>query len=107
MTSQPAHLPRKRNLIVFLPDQQRTDTIACYGGGWAHSPNLGKLASESVVFDRAYVTQPVCSPSRASLMSGLWPTLPDALRMAARLTRSFRFFLNFVKATAIQPPTSV
>ncbi|PYL30522.1 MAG: hypothetical protein DMF45_02190 [Verrucomicrobia bacterium] len=90
MTSQPAHLPRKRNLIVFLPDQQRTDTIACYGGGWAHSPNLGKLASESVVFDRAYVTQPVCSPSRASLMSGLWPHTTGCTQNGSALNPQFR-----------------
>lgn len=64
---------RKRNLIVFLPDQQRADTLAVYGNPKVHAPNLNKLASESVVFRRAYVTQPVCSPSRASLMTGAWP----------------------------------
>jgi arylsulfatase A-like enzyme len=70
---QPAKLPRKPNLIVFLPDQQRADTIACYGNGRVHSPNLNKLTSQSFVFEQAYVTQPVCSPSRSSLMTGMWP----------------------------------
>ncbi|PYJ77562.1 MAG: hypothetical protein DME69_10390, partial [Verrucomicrobia bacterium] len=60
MVSQPAKLPRKPNLILFLPDQQRADTLACYGGKKVHAPNLNKLASESVVFERAYVTHPVC-----------------------------------------------
>jgi arylsulfatase A-like enzyme len=64
---------RKPNLILFLPDQQRADTLACYGGVKVHAPNLYKLASESVVFQRAYVTHPVCVPSRSSLMSGMWP----------------------------------
>jgi arylsulfatase A-like enzyme len=73
MTSQLGQDRRKRNLVIFLPDQQRADTLACYGNGKVHVPNLNKLASESVVFNRAYVTQPVCSPSRASLMTGLWP----------------------------------
>ena len=73
MTSQLGQDRRKRNLVIFLPDQQRADTLACYGNGKVHAPNLNKLASESVVFNRAYVTQPVCSPSRASLMTGLWP----------------------------------
>lgn len=36
-------------------------------------PGLNRLARESVVFDRNYVTQPVCTPSRASIMTGLWP----------------------------------
>ena len=73
MTSQSGQHRRKRNLVIFLPDQQRADTLACYGNGKVHAPNLNKLASESAVFNRAYVTQPVCSPSRASLMTGLWP----------------------------------
>lgn len=63
----------KPNLIVFLPDQQRADTIAAYGGTRVHAPNLNKLASQSVVFDRAYVTHPVCTPSRSALLTGTWP----------------------------------
>ena len=46
---------RKPNLILFLPDQQRADTLACYGGFKVHAPNLNKLASESVIFERACV----------------------------------------------------
>src|SRR6202030_1726338 len=73
MTAQSQTSNRPRNLILFLPDQQRVDTLACYGNATVHAPNLNKLAADSVVFQRAYVTQPVCSPSRASLMTGLWP----------------------------------
>ncbi len=64
---------RPLNLVIFLPDQQRVDTLSCYGNRKVHAPNLNKLASDSAVFQRAYVTQPVCSPSRASLMTGMWP----------------------------------
>jgi arylsulfatase A-like enzyme len=75
MTAQSPVSKRPPNLVVFLPDQQRVDTLACYGNEKVHAPNLNKLAAESVVFQRPYVTQPVCSPSRASLMTGLWPHL--------------------------------
>src|SRR5438552_18449138 len=68
MTSS-AHRLRKPNLIILLPEKQRADTV---GNPKVHSPNLAKLASESVIFDRDYLTQPVCSPSRASLITGLW-----------------------------------
>ena len=68
-----ARLPRKPNLLVFLPDQQRADTLAPYGAGRTHAPNLNKLATQSTIFDRTYVTQPVCTPSRSSLMTGMWP----------------------------------
>lgn len=83
------HRQRKRNLIIFLPDQQRADTIACYGGTKVHSPNLSKLASESIIFDRAYVTQPVCSPSRSSLMTGLWPHTTGCIQNGSAIDPKF------------------
>ncbi len=92
MVSQPAKLPRKSNLILFLPDQQRADTIACYGGAKVHAPNLNKLASESVIFERAYVTHPVCTPSRSSLMTGTWPHINGCTRNSVPLDRRFRVF---------------
>jgi arylsulfatase A-like enzyme len=83
---------RKPNLILFLPDQQRADTLACYGGTKIHAPNLNKLASESVIFERAYVTHPVCTPSRSSLMTGTWPHINGCTRNSVPLDRQFRVF---------------
>src|SRR5713101_9001806 len=92
MVSQPAKLPRKPNLIVFLPDQQRADTLDCYKGKKVRAPNLNKLASESVVFERAYVTHPVCTPSRSSLMTGTWPHINGCIRNSIPLDQRFRVF---------------
>ena len=64
---------RPKNLIFLFTDQQRYDTLAAYGNSTIRVPNLNRLAEQSAVFDRAYVTQPVCTPSRASIMSGLFP----------------------------------
>jgi len=75
------------NLIIFLPDQQRADTI---GNAKVRAPNLTKLAGESVVFERAYVTQPVCSPSRASLMTGLWPHTTGCTQNGGEIDKKFR-----------------
>src|SRR5436190_11635228 len=83
---------RKPNLILFLPDQQRADTVACYGGVKVHAPNLNKLASESVIFERTYVTHPVCTPSRSSLMTGTWPHTNGCTRNSVPLDRRFRVF---------------
>jgi arylsulfatase A-like enzyme len=90
MVSRPAKLGRKPNLLIFLPDQQRADTISCYGGAKVHAPNLHRLASESVVFSKAYVTHPVCTPSRSSLMAGTWPHTNGCTRNSVPLDRRFR-----------------
>ncbi len=67
------HKAKKPNLLFLWTDEQRADTMAAYGNTKIHVPNLNKLAGQSVVFERAYVTQPVCTPSRSSVMTGLWP----------------------------------
>ena len=66
-------MPDRPNLIFIMSDQQRYDTLRCYGNDWIQTPNLNELASQSFVFENAYVTQPVCTPARASIMTGLYP----------------------------------
>ena len=61
------------NILIVITDQQRFDTLSCYGNQWIHTPNLNRLAEESFVFKNAYVTQPVCTPSRSSILTGLYP----------------------------------
>lgn len=61
------------NLLFLWTDQQRADTLACYGNARVQAPNLNALAASSTVFERAYVAQPVCTPSRSAVLTGLWP----------------------------------
>lgn len=61
------------NLLFIYTDEQAFNTLAAYGNERIEMPNLNRLASESTVFDECYVTQPVCTPSRSSLLTGLYP----------------------------------
>lgn len=61
------------NLLFIYTDEQAFNTLAAYGNSRIGMPNLDRLAGDSVVFDQAYVTQPVCTPSRSSLLTGLYP----------------------------------
>jgi arylsulfatase A-like enzyme len=62
-----------RSLLLLLTDQQRADTMACYGNDFVQAPHLERLAAHSCVFRRAYCAEPTCTPSRATLLTGLWP----------------------------------
>ena len=64
---------RKPNLLFLWTDEQRPDTMAAYGNRVIHTPTLNRLAPDCVVFRNAYVSQPVCTPSRSTVMTGLWP----------------------------------
>lgn len=72
-------MTRTPNLVFIFSDQQRADTMACYGNDWLNVPNLNALAAQSFVFQNAYVTQPVCTPARASIMTGLYPHAANML----------------------------
>lgn len=64
---------RRPNLLFLYTDEQRADSLAAYGNSKIDMPNLNRLAKRSTVFERAYVSQPVCTPSRSTLLSGLYP----------------------------------
>jgi arylsulfatase len=61
------------NVVFIFTDQQRYDTMKIYGNTKIKVPNLNKLSEESAVFQNTYVSQPVCTPSRATILTGLYP----------------------------------
>jgi arylsulfatase A-like enzyme len=61
------------NLLFLYTDEQRCDTLEAYGNRRIAMPNINRLARTSTIFDRAYCTQPVCTPSRGSIVTGLYP----------------------------------
>ena len=69
----PNHSRDPANILVFLCDQLRIDLLGCYGGTQVRTPNIDALAAQSMVFDQAYTPCALCSPARASLMTGVYP----------------------------------
>ncbi len=59
------------NIIFFFTDDQAYDTLGCYGNPNVMTPNMDKLGSQGVIFDRHYDTTAICMASRASVMTGL------------------------------------
>lgn len=62
--------PPPPNIVLITTDQQRCDSLAAYGATFTRTPGTSRLAAEGVVCERAYCTNPVCTPSRASIFSG-------------------------------------
>lgn len=63
------------NILLLMTDQQRWDSLGVYGAPEACTPNLDRLARQGVRFDNAYCNNPICTPSRASMLTG--GELPD------------------------------
>jgi uncharacterized sulfatase len=62
------------NILVILSDQQRWDTLHCYGNPLAMTPNLDAMAAEGVRIEHAITPQPVCGPCRSCLQTGRYAT---------------------------------
>lgn len=62
------------NILWYCTDQQRFDTIAALGNAHINTPNLDRFAGESAVFTHAFCQSPICTPSRASFLTGMYPS---------------------------------
>ncbi len=64
---------RRPNILWLCTDQQRFDTIRALGATEMRTPHLDQLCADGVAFTRAYCQSPVCTPSRASFLTGRYP----------------------------------
>lgn len=61
------------NILFILTDDHRWDAMGCYGNDVVRTPNFDRLAREGARLDNFYIAAPLCCPSRAALLSGLYP----------------------------------
>lgn len=61
------------NVLWLMTDEQRRDSLGCYGSPWARTPTLDALAGQGVLFRRALTPSPVCVPARVSILTGRYP----------------------------------
>src|SRR5690606_8206955 len=71
------------NILWICTDQQRWNTIGALGNEFVKTPNLDRLVREGVAFKEAYVQAPICTPSRASFMTGMYPSTIRASKNGA------------------------
>lgn len=64
---------RRPNILWICTDQQRYDTLGCYGNPFVHTPHLDALAKSGVQFEYAYSQSPVCTPARSCMLTGRYP----------------------------------
>lgn len=67
-------MQQRPNIVFYFSDQQRWDTLGCYGQRLDVTPNLDALAAGGTRYENAFTCQPVCGPARACLQTGRYAT---------------------------------
>ena len=121
----PAQRPVKKLNVLFIAVDDLRPVLGCYADATVISPNIDRLAERGIVFNRAYCQQAVCSPSRASLLTGRRPdtirvwdlkahfrqTLPDVVTLPQHFkrhghhTRSIGKILHGNGPAGVDPPS--
>ncbi|MEX0653952.1 MAG: sulfatase [Phycisphaeraceae bacterium] len=65
--------PRQPNILFILIDDMGWRDLACYGSSFYETPHIDRLAAQGMTFTDAYAACPVCSPTRASILTGKYP----------------------------------
>jgi len=74
---------KRPNILIIHTDEQRWDALGANGNPHIHTPNLDRLAREGVNFDHCFAQNPVCMPSRISLLAGQYASTLGLQHMAA------------------------
>ncbi|MDO8588882.1 MAG: sulfatase-like hydrolase/transferase [Armatimonadota bacterium] len=84
------------NIIFFLTDQQRWDTVGRYGNRMGITPNLDRMADEGILFQSAFSCQPVCGPARACIQTGRYGAETGCFRNQIALPASERTIAHYL-----------
>lgn len=76
--------------ILWLIGEDLCPDLHCYGNQVIRTPNLDRLAADGMRFDNAYVTNPICSPSRSAILTGMWQIAIDAQNHRAHRADGYR-----------------
>jgi choline-sulfatase len=85
------------NILIVMADQMAPAFLPIYGRASTHAPNMQALASEGVVFENAYCNSPLCSPSRASFMTGSLPSRTRVYDNAAEFSADIPTFAHHLR----------
>ncbi len=98
--SLPTRMTTGKPNILWITCEDTSPYLGCYGDTYAITPNIDKLASESVMYTRAFATAPVCSPSRSCLITGVYATSlgTQHLRSEVKLPDKVKCFPEYLRA---------
>ncbi|KAI0483260.1 alkaline-phosphatase-like protein [Xylariaceae sp. FL0804] len=75
------------NIMFIMADDHASKAISCYGAGINHTPNIDRLAKEGMLFNHCYVTNSICTPSRAAILHGTHNHVNGVLTLSSKVNK--------------------
>ena len=102
-------LAAERPNVLWITAEDMSPVLGCYGDKFAVTPNIDKLAKESVRYTKAFASAPVCSPSRSCLITGCYPTSlsTQQMRSGFAIPKSMRGFPALLRAQGFYTSNNV
>lgn len=94
--------PSQPNIIFIMADDHAAKAIGCYGAGINKTPNLDRLATEGVKFNHCYVTNSICTPSRATILTGTHNHVNGAMTLASKINKHLPNVANQLRSDGYQ-----
>ena len=95
------------NVLVIQTDEHHFKTLGCYGGKIVSTPNIDWIAKNGAIATSFYATTPVCSPSRAALVSGRYPQATPVTNNNIPLGDDVVTFAEMLRRKGYKPATPV
>ena len=90
--------PKRPNILFIMSDDHPNSALSCYGSKVNTTPNIDRLAKEGILFNHAYVTTSLCSPSRASILTGTYPHINGQVSIPKLFDESIQTFPKLLQA---------
>lgn len=78
---------KQPNIVFIMADDHASKSISCYGAGINHTPHLDRIAREGMLFNHCYVTNSICTPSRAAILCGTHNHVNGVVTLDSKLSR--------------------
>ncbi|RAH74726.1 sulfatase family protein [Aspergillus aculeatinus CBS 121060] len=79
--------PPPPNIVFIMADDHASKAISCYGANINHTPHLDRLAHEGMRLNHCYVTNSICTPSRAAILTGTYNHVNGVLTLASKINK--------------------
>jgi len=80
-------MAKRPNILFIMADDHASKAISCYGAGINSTPNLDRIANEGMKFNHCYVTNSICTPSRAAILTGTYNHVNGVMTLDSKINK--------------------